>query len=102
MATWLTENRYGDVRRFVFKDNNTVHVSCYNVLYFRQMKIDETSYSMVDPDGGPYIQVGHVLDTSIGKRTIKEIKNIETIKNTTHELATPFTLHFVLVLNDYL
>ena len=72
---WTEKSRYNTVRHYkVSSDETTLTVTCEDVLYY-SMSMNKTELQSVDPDGGPYLCVGRIIEHEHQKWIINRIRS---------------------------
>jgi hypothetical protein len=66
---WTERSRYNTQRHYkVSSDETTLTVTCEDVLYY-SMSMNKTEMQSVDPDGGPYLSVGRIIEHDHRKKS---------------------------------
>ena len=72
---WTEKSRYNTKRHYkVSSDETTLTVTCEDVLYY-SMSMNKTELQSVDPDGGPYLCVGRIIEHEHQKWIINRIRS---------------------------
>ena len=72
---WTEKSRYNTTRHYkVSSDETTLTVTCEDVLYY-SMSRNQTELQSVDPDGGPYLCVGRIIEHDHQKWIINRIRS---------------------------
>lgn len=72
---WTEKSRYNTKRHYkVSSDETTLTVTCEDVLYY-SMSMNKTELQSVDPDGGPYLCVGRIIEHDHQKWIINHIRS---------------------------
>ena len=72
---WTEKSRYNTLRHYkVSSDETTLTVTCDDVLYY-SMSMNKTEMQSVDPDGGPYLSVGRIIEHDHRKWIINRIRS---------------------------
>ena len=72
---WTEKSRYNTTRHYkVSSDETTLTVTCEDVLYY-SMSRNKTELQSVDPDGGPYLCVGRIIEHDHQKWIINRIRS---------------------------
>ena len=78
MKTYKIKNRYGAVHTLIVTNKNTLKFIPSKDTLYMQCSADEKGLNSIDPDGGPFICVGHtpaqLLHRDLPNRPIVEIK----------------------------
>jgi len=73
---WTEKSRYNTLRHYkVSSDETTLTVTCDNVLYYSMSMRNETEMQSVDPDGGPYLSAGRIIQHDHRKWIINRIRS---------------------------
>ena len=73
---WTEKSRYNTLRHYkVSSDETTLTVTCDDVLYYSMSMRNETEMQSVDPDGGPYLCVGRIIQHDHRKWIINRIRS---------------------------
>lgn len=82
MKTYKIKNRYGAVHTLIVTNKNTLKFIPSKDTLYMQCSADEKGLNSIDPDGGPFICVGHtpaqLLHRDLPNRAIVEIKQEKT------------------------
>ena len=71
---WTERIRYNTLRHYkVSSDEKTLTVTCDSVLYYSMSMRNATELQSVDPDGGPYLSVGRIIEHKHHKWIIQRI-----------------------------
>ena len=68
------------IREWKEIDKNTLKLRCYDSLYVHTLGEDENKPIAVDPDGGPFIQVGQSINVNGNNYKVIEIGSTKNIK----------------------
>jgi hypothetical protein len=72
---WTEKSRYNTQRHYkVSSDEKTLTVTCDDVLYY-SLSMNKTELQSVDPDGGPYLSVGRIIEHEHQKWIIQRIRS---------------------------
>jgi hypothetical protein len=72
---WKERSRYNTLRHYkVSSDEKTLTVTCDDVLYY-SLSMNKTELQSVDPDGGPYLSVGRIIEHEHQKWIIQRIRS---------------------------
>jgi len=72
---WKERSRYNTLRHYkVSNDEKTLTVTCDGVLYY-SCTGKEDNLQAVDPDGGPYLSVGRIIEHNHQKWIIQRIRS---------------------------
>lgn len=72
---WTEKSRYNTLRTYkISNDETTLTVTCKDVLYY-SMSSNATELNSVDPDGGPYLSVGRIIEHEHHKWIINRIRS---------------------------
>ena len=73
---WTEKSRYNTQRYYkVSNDETTLTVTCDDVLYYSMSMRNATELQSVDPDGGPYLSVGRIIEHDDHKWIIQRIRS---------------------------
>lgn len=82
MKTYKIKSRYGAVHTLIVTNKNTLKFIPSKDTLYMQCSADEKGLNSIDPDGGPFICVGHtpaqLLHRDLPNRAIVEIKQEKT------------------------
>jgi hypothetical protein len=79
---WTEKSRYNTLRHYkVSSDEKTLTVTCDGVLYYSCTGDLKEKLEAVDPDGGPYLCIGRVIEHDCQKWTIQNIRSHEKKKS---------------------
>lgn len=79
---WTEKSRYNTLQHYkVSLDEKTLTVTCDGVLYYSMSMINATELQSVDPDGGPYLSVGRIIEHDHQKWTIQRIRSHDNKKS---------------------
>jgi hypothetical protein len=71
---WSDTSRYNTLRTYTISSDETIlTVKCEGVLYYSCTTGKEGETYAVDPDGGPYLSVGRIVQFEQQKWVIKKI-----------------------------
>ena len=73
-------NRYGDNIIFEQKDNE-IHMSGFSLDYMRTSTDNNGNITMIDPAGGPYLNIGTNLGLYFNDKKSRIIESIEIKEN---------------------
>lgn len=65
--SWTSKSRYGALRECTFTPPNHVSIVCHDIHFYNFSPINDNKDNkdkmfMVDPDGGPYLQIRGIID----------------------------------------
>ena len=73
---WTEKSRYNTLRHYkVSSDETTLTVTCEDVLYYSMSTQKPNELHSVDPDGGPYLCVGRIIEHEHQKWVINRIQS---------------------------
>lgn len=73
---WTERSRYNTLRQYkVSSDETTLTLLCHDVHYYSISMRSATEMQSVDPDGGPYLSVGHIIEHEHQKWIINRIRS---------------------------
>jgi hypothetical protein len=73
---WTERSRYNTLRHYkVSSDETILTVTCDSVLYYSMSMRNATELQSVDPDGGPYLSVGRIIEHEHQKWIIQRIRS---------------------------
>jgi len=79
---WSELSRYNSVRMYeVYYNMKRLQVTSYDVNYYSCSCSDEKELLSVDPDGGPYIAVGRIIEHNNMKWRIVKILSHKKVKS---------------------
>ena len=70
----FNDNEKHYIRQFKFLNENLVELKCFDVVYCNMNGSIDNPIS-VDPDGGPYIEIGQILTFGNNKFVIEKIRS---------------------------
>ena len=80
MEKLSVKSRYGEERTFILVNDTEMNIVCCNTLYY-SITTNRNKETAIDPDGGPNIYVGRIVDINENKYKITEIISHERSKS---------------------